>query len=130
MIVGGNVMKRAARISEAELEIIKVLWRIGESTSSEIVVNLKDVYSAAMVHTLLRRLVTKGFVYEDKTNYYHKFGAIMPQEEYIQQKTHDFVQRVCQGSLTRFLDGYFASTKTRDKDKTELEVFLKALKKR
>ena len=49
------------RISEAEFEVMKVVWEVGEVTSQEIIKRLQsDKWNANTIRTLIKRLYDKG----------------------------------------------------------------------
>ena len=62
-------MKKNNKISEAELEIMKVIWEAGEPVpSTDIVRRLKDKcgWEDTTIYTMLSKLVKKGVLIRDK----------------------------------------------------------------
>jgi predicted transcriptional regulator len=57
-------MSEILNISEAEWEVMRVVWASGESTSQQIalVLNGKRGWSQSTVKTLLGRLTSKGYL--------------------------------------------------------------------
>lgn len=55
-------------ISEAEWQVIKILWMRPESTSTELIQILRKKFSwsPSTVKTLLRRLIDKGAIRREK----------------------------------------------------------------
>ena len=79
------------RLSDAELDIIRVLWKKGTPMkASEITKALAGVHSwkTQTVHVLLSRLCAKGYVDADRSGYFHKFFPTMTEEEYIVSESY------------------------------------------
>jgi len=61
-------MKAESQITEAELEVMKILWEYGKATSSQIVERLTETteWKPKTIQTLITRLVNKGAVGAEK----------------------------------------------------------------
>lgn len=91
-------------ISEAEWEVLRVIWANKEITSSQIIDVLHDKkqWSASTVKTLLRRLEEKNCVRVNKTNRPFYYQARVSEEEMnYQTMIHDLnhLCRTKQGKL-------------------------------
>ncbi|HZJ82373.1 MAG TPA: BlaI/MecI/CopY family transcriptional regulator, partial [Clostridia bacterium] len=105
-------------ISEAEWEIMKVLWDQSDITLSDIVKDLGDRnWSYSTIKTLLRRLVDKGAVDVDKSvaNSFVYKAAVKEQDCKVKE-ANNFLQRVFDGSISMFV-----STLARESDLTKEE---------
>lgn len=105
-------------ISEAEWEIMKVLWEQPNITLSDIVKDLEDKnWSYSTIKTLLRRLVDKGVVAVDKrvANSF-KYKAAIKEQDCKIKEVNNFLQRVFDGSVSMFV-----STLARESNLTEHE---------
>ena len=94
-------------ISEAEWEVMKILWKQPSSTLSDIVKDrdLEDLnWSYSTVKTLLRRLVDKGVVDVDKSvaNSF-KYKAAIQEQDCKVKEANNFLQKVFNGSLSMFV---------------------------
>lgn len=94
-------------ISEAEWEVMKILWKQPSSTLSDIVKDrdLEDQnWSYSTVKTLLRRLVDKGVVDVDKSvaNSF-KYKAAIQEQDCKVKEANNFLQKVFNGSLSMFV---------------------------
>jgi len=83
--------------SERELDILKVLWSLGESKVRDVhrVLNAQRKTAITTVQTLLRIMADKGLVHqraEGRTLYYSPIHT-------IEQVSSRFLQRVFDGSL-------------------------------
>ena len=92
-------MEKKHMVSDAELEILEVLWKAGRAlNASEIRVRLEEKknWERTTVLTLIRRLLDKGIIIQEKQDvYYH---PILGREEYIRQETRSFVDKFFSGS--------------------------------
>ena len=78
------------KLSDAELEIMNVLWKSGiPMRAGEIVKSLmsKHSWKTQTAHALLSRLCAKGYVDADRSGYFHKFYPIVSQNEYIESES-------------------------------------------
>ena len=74
----------AGKISDSELEVMKLLWRAEASLSiTEIRENLQQTkgWEPATIKTLVSRLVSKGAVRQEKRNVYY-YSPLVSEEEY------------------------------------------------
>lgn len=119
-------MKKTDRLSEAELEIMHVLWR--ESTplkASEIVKILSDKYSwkVPTAHVMLSRLVEKGYIGVDKSAYSHKFFAIVSEAEHLACESALLVKKAG-GKLPLMFASLIESDDVTDEELFELSAML------
>lgn len=90
----------ARRISDAELELMELLW---ESGGDETVTRLRIAagerlgWDASMTKTLLGRLVGKGAVTAEKREVFH-YTAAISREEYSRFTTRRLIDRLFGGS--------------------------------
>ena len=81
--MGYKPMKRTARISDAEREVLNLLWDRSPQTVSELIASLTPTRSwkTQTVYVLLRRLIEKGFVTVNRDVQPHQFSPTMTEEE-------------------------------------------------
>ena len=90
----------AERISDSELEVMKVLWEAGDALSiTEIRTALcgRRGWEATTVKTLVGRLVAKGALAQEKRNVYY-YRPLIGREEYSGWAAQDLVDRLFKGS--------------------------------
>jgi BlaI family penicillinase repressor len=121
-------MEKFPQISEAELEVMKVLWELKQATSSQIIEKLTKVkvWKPKTVQTLLNRLVAKGAVKAEKA--YGKafiYSPLISETEYKTFASRSFLDKVFNGSLslmvTSFVRGQKLSAEEIEKLKKLLE---------
>jgi len=94
-------MTKTPRITEAEWEIMKVLWKTSPKTANEIVDELKGKtrWKRETIRTLINRLVQKKVLgFEKKSRQYHYFPRVT-EAEGIKAEAESFVRRIGGGYL-------------------------------
>ena len=110
-------------ITDAELEIMKVLWENGELTLNEIVEILsKDVKkNKSTIKTLLYRLIekesVKSITNKSKENTYK---AVVQEEEYLKKANESFLEKLYNGSTNKLLLNFVEEKKISKKDLQDL----------
>lgn len=90
----------APKISDSELEVMRVLWRTGDALPvTEIRETLQKSrgWEATTVKTLISRLVTKGVLRQEKRGVFY-YSPLISEAEYNDWATHDLISRVYHGS--------------------------------
>ena len=93
-------------ITDAELEIMKVLWEYGELTLNKIVEMLSknENKNKSTIKTLLYRLIEKESVKSitNKTKE-NTYKAIIGKEEYLKKANETFLEKLYNGSTNKLL---------------------------
>jgi len=120
-------MKSFPQISEAELEVMKVLWELNYATSSQIVERLVKVknWKPKTIQTLINRLVAKGAVKaERKTGKAFLYSPNISEGEFKAYASSSFLQKVFDGSLSLMIASFIKEKKL---SKQEIEDLKKIL---
>lgn len=99
-------MPRRAPVSDAELEVLKVLWEAGPSTVREVAGVLRKqrrrlAYNTVL--TLLSRLRDKGYVASDRRDAAHLFRPLVSREELVGSSLAALADRLCDGTASPLL---------------------------
>lgn len=88
-----------ARITDAELEVMEVLWQGGDLTLAQVkeAVSARKGWSGDTVKTLLRRLLEKGAVGQEKRGVYH-YRPLVSREALEDYKTSALIDKLYAGS--------------------------------
>ena len=110
-------------ISEAELEVMQVLWQKGASTSLEIIseVKKKKEWKNNTIMTLVTRLVNKEFIdviREDKSLLIYK--PKVSEYDYKSKETNNFIEKLYNGSINNMLVAFAKSNKLSKHDLEDL----------
>lgn len=94
-------MPQPTGISEAEWEVIKVLWDRGPLTAGGVVQGLSDVkqWAPRTVKTLLSRLVKKGAVKCEQQDKRYLYRAAITRQAAERREAKSFLARVFDGAL-------------------------------
>jgi BlaI family penicillinase repressor len=106
-------MRNLPRISEAEWEVMEVLWKKSPRTASEVVEVLsgKGRWKRETIRTLINRLVRKKAVgFEKKGKQYHYFPFVK-EAECIRKETKTFLRRFHGGSIEPMLADFVQEEK-------------------
>ena len=90
----------APKISDSELEVMRVLWRAGDAlpvTEIREALQQSRGWEATTVKTLISRLVTKGVLHQEKRQVFY-YSPLISEKEYNDWATHDLISRVYHGS--------------------------------
>lgn len=93
------------KISDAELEVMKVIWNKKETTSLEIIKKLEYCnWNNNTIRTLLNRLIAKKAVgiskKQQKTYYY---VPLIEENEYKKARIKEFIEKFFNNSIEDFL---------------------------
>ncbi len=87
-------------MSDAEREVLKVLWEHGPLTSRDVLARLTvqgQAWSRSTVITLLQRLEKKGYVDSDKTQNAFVFRSVVSREEVMHARMAELAGELCDG---------------------------------
>lgn len=89
-------MSRTPTISDAEWEVMNVLWEQSPRTASEVVDVLghRMNWNPSTVKTLLGRLVKKGVLRHRSEGNRYLYSPAIPRERYVRTESRSFIERV------------------------------------
>jgi len=90
-------MSETLNISDAEWEVMRVVWASGESTSQEItqVLNGKRGWSQSTVKTLIGRLTSKGYLHARKEARHFVYTTHLEEPESLKLEVEGLLSRIC-----------------------------------
>lgn len=102
-------MKKLPQISEAEFEVMRVVWDQAPVSTNEITDKLvkSTEWSPKTIQTLIRRLVTKGALTYEKQGRMFVYTAEVEEKEYLKAKSSSFVEHYFNGDITAFVSSFF-----------------------
>ena len=118
--------EQPARPTDAELEILTVLWSRGPSTVRDVheVIVARKPTQYTTVLKLLQIMAEKGLVRRDEKQRAHIYHAAQPREITQRQLAGDLLQRAFNGSAGSMLLGALAARKASKKELDELRRLL------
>jgi len=95
-------MKALPRISDAEWEVMKILWEKSPATANEVVDRLQGAnsWSPRTVKTLLNRLVAKKALGFEEDGRMYRYSPLVTESECARAESRSFLNRVYGGALT------------------------------
>lgn len=120
-------MHLAEKISNAELEVMKILWREEKPVSfSDLRVELQRTmrWEKSTINTLIRRLVNKGVITAQKQQVTY-YTPNVSYNEYAQAEEDGLLERLYQGSAKNFVASLCQHGKLSEADIDELKEFFK-----
>ena len=119
------------RPTDAELEILTVLWSRGECTVREIheIISQRKPTQYTTVLKMLQIMAEKGLVRRDEKQRAHVYQAARPREWTQKQLAGDLLQRGFEGSAARLMQGALSSRKTSKAELAELRKTLDEFEK-
>jgi|SRR5690606_5406329 len=121
-------MKSMPRISDAEWQVMKVIWREGPCPATTVIESLAEArnWTPATIKTLLNRLVKKRALSFEKIGRGYLYSAAVTETDCRHVEAEDFIDRVFDGALSPFLAHFTGrGRKLRPEDIAELERILR-----
>jgi BlaI family transcriptional regulator, penicillinase repressor len=120
-------MNQIPPITDAELEIMRVLWTKPDCPSSEVVKQMTDQmgWSPNTTRTLLSRLVQKeaaGAKLEKGSKRTQLFYPIISEQEYLQSETKSFMKKLYGGALKPMLANFLQDKKLNAQEIEDLKA--------
>ena len=121
-----NPSKALPRPTDAELEILTVLWSRGATTVREVheTISARKPTQYTTVLKTMQIMAEKGLVSRDETQRAHIYEAAKPREWTQQQLAGDLLQRAFNGSARSLMVGALSSRKASKAELAELRRLL------
>lgn len=123
------------QISDAELEIMKVVW--AKNKESSLFAELTDELAAKgrpwqknTLITLLNRLVNKGFLKAKKIGRRNEYTPLVSEAEYQTAQTKHFLEKLYEGSASGLVATLISGDLLTDEEYSELRQMLEKDEKR
>jgi BlaI family transcriptional regulator, penicillinase repressor len=120
-------MKKTIRITEAEWEVMAVVWDRNPVAASMVVEVLEDrkQWTLATVRTLLRRLVNKGALQQETEGKRYIYTPLISMAECVRRESESFLDRVLGRAPSEAILHLVKRADLSDKDIQELRRILK-----
>ena len=124
-------MKVLPQISEAEFEVMKIVWKYAPINTNEITERLvkTTTWSPKTIQTLIKRLVTKSVLSYEKQSRVFVYTPLVDEAEYIGQESSTFLNRFYNGNITDMLSAYINNDRLSETEIDELRALLSKDKK-
>lgn len=121
-------MPSLPQISEAEFEVMKIVWKYAPISTNEITDRLTKTtkWSPKTIQTLIKRLVTKGVLSYEKQSRVFVYTPLVKEREYVGQESNSFLNRFYNGDITAMLSAYIENNRLSE---TEIDTLRSLLSK-
>jgi BlaI family penicillinase repressor len=118
-------------ISNAEFDVLDVLWNGYPATSSDIIerLNQHKEWHEKTVKTLLGRLVKKGVLDYEKHQRKYLYRPLIAREDYTKKETETFVSRLFKGKIAPLVAGFANHNSLSKQDVEELKSLIQQWEK-
>ena len=119
--------KSVEKISDSELEVMRVLWEAGDALPiTEIRRSLQSSkgWEATTIKTLVQRLCAKGALAQEKRNVFY-YSPLVSEQEYNDWATGDLIRKLYRGSAKELVAALVRSDGLSKSDVDELRAMFK-----
>lgn len=119
-------MSTLPQISEAEFEVMKIVWKYAPISTNEITEKLLQTtsWSPKTIQTLIKRLVTKGALTYEKQSRMFVYTPLVKENEYLRQESTSFLNRYYDGDLTAMVSAYLENDNLSESELDTLRTLL------
>ena len=119
-------MGQLPQISEAEYEVIKIVWQSAPISTNEITDRLVKMtsWSPKTIQTLIKRLVTKGALTYEKKGRVFVYTPLVEEDTYLDEKSNSFLKQYFDGDITAMVSSYLKHDKLSEDEIEQLYTLL------
>lgn len=120
-------MKSVPDITEAEWEIMRILWEGSPLRVQEVSQRLPEGtgWHPKTTQTLLNRLVRKKALDYEKRGKNHYYFPLVRQEDCVTAKSRDFLERMFGGSIRPMVAHFIENNELSETEREELQKLLR-----
>jgi len=127
-MIASRIMKKSkSHVTDAELEILKLLWEQPGLTARELAKAIyRDTANSHIgsVQKLIQRLEAKRLIKRDRSEFAHRFSAKVSQAEVAGMQLDELARKVTGGSLAPFISHLVEACRLSDEEKAEIQKLL------
>lgn len=114
------------QISDAEFEIMQVIWDKHPISTNEIVEETagRKSWNMRTVHTLISRLEKKGAIKHTKAGRLYIYSPVILREDYIASESRSFVRRFYDGAVSKMVMSFIDADMISAEDMAKLKEML------
>lgn len=119
-------MKKLPQISDAEYEVMDVIWKYVPISTNEITDRLaktKD-WSPKTIHTMLSRLKKKGVIAHEKESRVFVYTPCVKKEAYLAAESRTLADRFFDGAMKQMVVSFLDQKDLTPEDLAELQSIL------
>lgn len=120
------------QISDAEFEVMDVIWKYAPISTNEITDRLtrtKD-WNPKTIYTMLSRLEKKGVIVHEKESRVFVYTPCVRKEQYIEAESRTLADRFFDGAMNRMVVSFLEQKELSSEDLDELQRILDRKRKK
>jgi BlaI family penicillinase repressor len=119
-------VKSVPHISDAEWEVMKVLWAKTPCTANEVIeaLEVRTDWKPKTVRTLLNRLAQKQAISYSQDNRVYAYFPLVSEDECVKSETQSFLKRIYGGAFKPLLVNFLKEEQLSAEDIKELKNIL------
>lgn len=119
-------MKKLPQISEAEFEVMRIIWKYAPISTNDVVEKLSRTtsWTPKTIQTMLKRLTTKKAVTYEKESRMFVYSPLVKESEYISQESNSFLRRYYDGNISAMLSAFLDNDRLSPSEIEELRSLL------
>ena len=119
-------MKNSFSISEAEYQVMKLIWDKAPVSTKEVteILTVESSWKPKTIQTLLSRLVKKGAIGYKKEGRVFVYTPLIKEEDYVEQESSSFLNKFYDGALNSMVVNFSEQDKLTENDIDELKKIL------
>ncbi len=119
-------MNKLPQISDAEYEIMRVIWDkhpISTNEITQIILKSSD-WNERTVHTLISRLDKKGVISHEQTGKLYYYTPVVQKEDYIKAESKSFLKKFFDGTAKSLVMSLIECDMITDEELDEIKNML------
>lgn len=106
-------MSKLPQISEAEYEVMKIIWKYAPISTNDITEKLLKTtsWNVRTIQTLIKRLADKGAISYEKQSRMFVYSPVIQESEYVGQESQTFLKRFFNGDITAMVSSFIEDDK-------------------
>ena len=119
-------MKNSFSISEAEYQVMKLIWDKAPVSTKEVteILTVESSWKPKTIQTLLSRLVKKGAIGYKKEGRAFVYTPLIKEEDYVEQESSSFLNKFYDGALNSMVVNFLEQDNLTENDINELKKIL------
>ena len=116
-------------ITSAESQVMEALWRLGPSTTEELVIEVKrsQDWGDATIKTLINRLLKKDVIQSERVRGRHQYRPLVQRNEYLTRESQGLLDRLFEGSLAPLISHFAEHRKLSPQEVTRLKALIEEM---
>jgi BlaI family transcriptional regulator, penicillinase repressor len=114
-------------ISDAEWQVMQVLWRLGQGTAADVIAELSaTAWSHRTIRTMLARLTDKGALAATPDGHRYLYRPQVTRQKCVRSESRSFLRKVFAGDAAELLVHFVQDTRMTPEQIDELKRLLEA----